>query len=131
MEKTMRITKAMRYADLKAMLNGEAVTYGTTLADALAFIDKEVSLLAKKNSGEKKPTKAQEENEGYKALILGYLATCESATCTDILKNVSALSDFSNQKISALMRQLRLANKVEAKEVKGKTLFSLIREVEG
>ena len=73
MEKTMRITKAMRYADLKAMLNGEAVTYGTTLADALAFIDKEVSLLAKKNSGEKKPTKAQEENEGYKALILATL----------------------------------------------------------
>lgn len=131
MEKTMRITKAMRYTDLKAMLNGEAVTYGTTLADALAFIDKEVSLLAKKNSGEKKPTKAQEENEGYKALILDYLATCESATCTDILKNVSALSDFSNQKISALMRQLRLANKVEVKEVKGKSLFSLIREVEG
>ena len=131
MEKTMRITKAMRYADLKAMLNGEAVTYGTTLADALAFIDKEVSLLAKKNSGEKKPTKAQEENESYKTLILDYLATCESATCTDILKNVSALSDFSNQKISALMRQLRLANKVEAKEAKGKTLFSLIREVEG
>lgn len=126
MEKTTRITKAMRFEDIKALLNGQPVTYGTSIEDAVDFIDHEVNLLAKKNSGEnKKPTKAQEENEGYKALILKFLTDKNGVTCTDILKGVPALSGFSNQKISALMRQLRLAGKVTVEEVKGKSLFRL------
>lgn len=128
MEKTnkTRITKAMHFEDIKAMLNGQPVTYGTTIEQAVEFIDKELGLLARKNSGEnKKPTKVQEENEGYKALILEFLTDKNGVTCTDILKGVPALSEFSNQKVSALMRQLRLAGKVTVEEVKGKSLFSL------
>lgn len=126
MEKTTRITKAMRFEDIKALLNRQPVTYGTSIEDAVDFIDHEVNLLAKKNSGEnKKPTKAQEENEGYKALILEFLTDKNGVTCTDILKGVPALSELSNQKISALMRQLRLAGKVTVDEVKGKSLFRL------
>lgn len=128
MEKTnkTRITKAMHFEDIKAMLNGQPVTYGTTIEQAVEFIDKELGLLARKNSGEnKKPTKVQEENEGYKALILEFLTDKNGVTCTDILKGVPALSEFSNQKISALMRQLRLAGKVTVEEVKGKSLFHL------
>lgn len=126
MEKTTRITKAMHFEDIKALLNGQPVTYGTTIEQAVEFIDKELGLLARKNSGEnKKPTKAQEENEGYKALILEFLADKDGVTCTDVLKGVPTLSEFSNQKISALMRQLRLAGKVTVEEVKGKSLFRL------
>lgn len=126
MEKTTRITKAMRFEDIKALLNGQPVTYGTSIEDAVDFIDHEVNLLAKKNSGEnKKQTKAQEENEGYKTLILEFLADKDGVTCTDILKGVPTLFEFSNQKISALMRQLRLAGKVTVNEVKGKSLFRL------
>lgn len=126
MEKTTRITKAMHFEDIKALLNGQPVTYGTTIEQAVEFIDKELGLLARKNSGEnKKPTKTQEENEGYKALILEFLADKDGVTCTDVLKGVPALSEFSNQKISALMRQLRLAGKVTVEEVKGKSLFRL------
>lgn len=125
MEKTTRITKAMRFEDIKALLNGQPVTYGTTIEQAVEFIDKELDLLARKNSGDKKPTKVQEENEGYKALILEFLIDKNGVTCTDILKGVPALSEFSNQKISALMRQLRLAGKVTVDEVKGKSLFRL------
>lgn len=126
MEKTTRITKAMRFEDIKALLNGQPVTYGTSIEDAVDFIDHEVNLLAKKNSGEnKKQTKAQEENEGYKVLILEFLADKDGVTCTDVLKGVPALSEFSNQKISALMRQLRLAGQVTVSEVKGKSLFRL------
>lgn len=126
MEKTTRITKAMRFEDIKALLNGQSVTYGTSVKDAIDFINHEVELLAKKNSGEnKKPTKAQEENEGYKALILEFLADKDGVTCTDVLKGVPALAEFSNQKISALMRQLMAAGKVAKTEVKGKSLFRL------
>lgn len=126
MEKTTRITKAMRFEDIKALLNGQSVTYGTSIEDAVDFIDHEVNLLARKNSGEsKKPTKAQEENEGYKALILEFLTDKNGVTCTEIIKGVTEFEGFNPQKISALMRQLRLQHKVVANEVKGKSLFSL------
>lgn len=126
MEKTTRITKAMRFEDIKALLNGQPVTYGTSVEDAVDFIDHEVNLLARKNSGEsKKPTKAQEENEGYKALILEFLTDKDGVTCTEIIKGVTEFEGFNPQKISALMRQLRLQHKVVVNEVKGKSLFSL------
>lgn len=130
MEKTTRITKAMRFEDIKALLNGDTVTHGTTLDDAISFIDHEVELLARKNSGgEKKQTAAQKENEGYKALILEFLATLpddsKGVTCTEIMKSVPEFADFNNQKISALVRQLKLAERVVGEEVKGKSLFRL------
>lgn len=130
MEKTARITKAMRFEDIKALLNGQPVTYGTSIEDAVNFIDYEMNLLTKKNSGEtKKQTKTQQENEGYKALILEFLATLpddkDGATCTEIIKGVAEFEGFSTQKISPLVRQLMAADKVTKTEVKGKSLFHL------
>ena len=130
MEKTTRITKAMRFEDIKALLNGQPVTYGTSIEDAVEFIDHEVGLLAKKNSGEnKKQTKTQQENEGYKTLILEFLATLPDdkvgVTCTEIIKGVAEFDGFSTQKISPLVRQLMAADKVTKTEAKGKALFRL------
>lgn len=121
-----RITKAQRFEDIKALLNGGKVVYGTTAEDACAFIDKELALLAKKNTSDKKPTKTQEENEGHKAKILDFLSTCaEGVTCTDIQKGVPDFADFNNQKIAALVRQLVEAGKVNKDVVKGKSMFSI------
>lgn len=128
MNKT-RITKAMRFEDIKALLNGETVTYGTTVEQAVEFIDKEMGLLARKNSGDKKPTKTQQENKKYKVLICDFLANKpeekKGYTCTEIIKLVPELNEFSTQKIAPLMRQLENAGKVAREEVKGKTLFHL------
>lgn len=124
-----RITKAMRFEDIKALLNGETVTYGTTVEQAVEFIDKEMGLLARKNSGDKKPTKTQQENEKYKVLICDFLANKpeekKGYTCTEVIKLVPELNEFSTQKIAPLMRQLENAGKVAREEVKGKTLFHL------
>lgn len=130
MEKTTRITKAMRFEDIKALLNGDTAQYGTTLEDAINFIDHEVELLARKNSGgDKKQTATQKENEGYKELIVEFLAGLpddnKGVTCTEIMKSIPAFKDFNNQKISALIRQLKLADRVVGEEVKGKSLFRL------
>lgn len=128
-EKKIRVTKAQRFEDIKALLNGENVAYGTTIEIAVEVIDHELELLAKKNSGDKKMTSAQQENEGYKAEILEYLRTLppesDGVTCTDILKNVPSLSAYQVQKVASLVRQLKLAGMVNAKEVKGKSLFSI------
>lgn len=129
-EKKIRVTKAQRFEDIKALLNGEAVTYGTTVEVACEVLDHELELLAKKNAGgDKKMTPTQKENEGYKEQILEFLAglpeDSKGVTCTEILKGIPALSDFSNQKVSALVRQLKNAGRVVSTEVKGKALFSL------
>lgn len=128
MNKT-RITKAMRFEDIKALLNGKTVTYGTTVEQAVEFIDKEMGLLARKNSGDKKPTKTQQENEKYKVLICEFLTTLPTdkvgVTCTEVIKSIPELNEFSTQKIAPLMRQLENAGKVKREEVKGKTLFHL------
>lgn len=123
---TKRITKAQRFADIKALLMGEAVHSGTSVEDALAFIDNEIALLAKKNTSDKKPTKTQEENEGHKARIIEFLSgRGEGVTCTEVQKSVAEFADFNNQKVAALMRQLVNDGKVVKAMVKGKAMFSL------
>lgn len=128
MEKKIRITKAQRFEDIKALLNGEGVMYGTTIEIANDFIDHEMELLAKKNSSDsKKLTAKQVENEHFKERIVEFLLTLshdsKGVTCTEILKAIPEME--SNQKVSALMTQLKTMGTVVAERDKGKTLFSL------
>ena len=126
MEKTTakRVTKSQRFEDTIALLTGKPVQYGTTVAEAVAVLRKEQEQLAKKNSSDKKPTKTQEENEGYKALIIDFLSTqAEGVTVTIIQKGVPEFEGFNNQKVAALVRQLVEAGKVQKQVVKGKSLF--------
>ena len=121
-----KVTKAQRFADIRNMLKGEAETHGTTLADALAFIDKEMELLAKKNSGtSKKQTATQKENEGFKELIKEFLITHSNQTVTQIMKGIPELTDLSNQKVSRLCRDLVESNELVKSVDKGRSLFSL------
>jgi predicted transcriptional regulator len=85
------------------------------------FLKERAELHAKKNAT-RKPTKAQEENEGIKASILDLMEEGKSYTVTDIQKMVGL---ESNQKASALVRQLKEADLVVRKEEKGKAYFSL------
>ena len=125
MNKT-RITKAMRFEDIKALLNGETVTYGTTVEQAVEFIDKEMGLLARKNSGDKKPTKTQQANEGTKVAIKEYLDghKDEKFTVSALMKAVPAIADASNQKVSALIRQMVADGQAKRIEDKRKAYFS-------
>lgn len=121
-----KITKTQRFEDLSALIHGEPVKYGTTIEDADAFIAHEVELLSKKNGAERKETDTQKANAKYRDLIAEYLAVqTEGRTCTEIAKGVSELSDFNNQKVAALMRQMFEAGIVRKATVKGKSLFSL------
>lgn len=127
MENTVkRITKAQKFEDVIALLNGNPATF-IDKDGAVEFIRNEMALLAKKNASDsRKPTATQEANEKYKALILEFLSRQEAGkTCTEIAKSVPELVDFNNQKIAALMRQLYDANKVCKATVKGKSLFTV------
>ena len=90
-----------------------------------AFIEHELDLLAKKNSGEKKPTATQKENESIKAVIVNVLSDGTARTIGEICKSDEALANLSSQKVSALVRQLVLDETVKREEVKRKAYFSI------
>jgi 16S rRNA U1498 N3-methylase RsmE len=89
-----------------------------------AFIEHEIELLDKKNATEKKPTAQQKENEIIKQTILDVLISADKMmTITDLMKESAELGIHSNQKLSALMRQLKDDGKVEKIEDKRKSYF--------
>lgn len=114
-----KMTKREMFEQIKA-------NYPLT-ADEVAFIDHELELLARKNSSEKKPTAAQVANEGIKQVILRVLTeNGDLMTVTDVQKSCAELSDLSNQRISALLRQMRDDGKVERVEDKRKAYFKAV-----
>ena len=80
--------------------------------------------VAKKNSAERKPTATQKVNEGYKEAILAYMETGKKYTITELMKGVVELADLSNQRVSALVRQLKEDGLVLREEEKRKAYFS-------
>lgn len=113
------MTKREMFEQIKANYN---------LTDAeVAFIDHELELLSKKNSAEKKPTAQQVANEGLKSVILNVLTDNGGLmTVTDVQKSCAELSELSNQRVSALLRQLKDDGKVERVEDKRKAYFKAI-----
>ena len=110
------------------MMNEEVVKANPTY---VAYLENELALLNKKAQN-KKATKTQEQNVGIKATILEVLATIGSGTVTEIQNGNAELSALSNQKVSALVRQLVEAGKVVKTVDKKKSIFSLAEsEVEG
>ena len=91
--------------------------------DERNFIKHELELLAKKNSAEKKPTAVQVANEGLKKAILDFMVEGQKYTITDLMKSVPELADLSNQRVSALVRQLKDSGSVERTEEKRKAYF--------
>ena len=113
---------------IKMMMNEEVVKTNPTY---VAYLENELALLDKKAQN-KKATKTQEQNIGIKATILKVLATIGSGTVTDIQNGNEELSALSNQKVSALVRQLVESGEVVKTVDKKKSIFSLAKsEVEG
>ena len=79
---------------------------------------------AVKKAGNRKPSAQQKENEGIKQIILDSLTT-EGKTVSEIIAGTDDLAGFTNQRISALLRQLILADKVVKTKDGKKSLFAL------
>ena len=80
------------------------------------------SQFEKKNSAEKKPTATQIANEGIKSVILETIGD-GSFTITELQKLNSELAELSNQKISALLKQMVENGSVVREEIKRKAHF--------
>ena len=94
---------------------------GVLSKEEIEFLQSRADLVAKKNAT-RKPTKAQAENEEIKDKILEFMSDKVSRTVTDIMKGVGL---ESNQKTSALVRQLKESGLIVRTESKGKAYFTL------
>ena len=122
-----KVTKRERFSQLMEIVKASNVENS---AELVAFIEHEVELLTKKNSRSGKPTKTQVENETIKAQIVSVLERVgKPMTVTQLLAE-SELADLSNQKISALLTQLRKSGKVVRTTEKKVAFYSLADEVE-
>ena len=119
MTKTKKPTKRENYVSL---LNLAEVSANPTLVE---FINHEIELLDKKNASDKKPTAQQNANEGIKNAILDNMVKGKMYTITEIIKTVPECSDLTNQRVSALMRQLIEAKLIVRIEDKRKAYFML------
>lgn len=128
MTNTKKMTKKDYFAILRASYPATAENYN----DVIAFIDHEIELLSKKNSAEKKPTATQVANEGIKQAIVNHMEQGKLYTITDLIKSVPECADLSNQRVSALVRQMYDCADpiIERVEEKRKAYFRLIQSIE-
>lgn len=114
----------MTYARaLTAVLNGEPMT--AEISEKLTAL---LASIEKKNSAEKKPTAQQVANQGIQTAILEFMTPGTLYSITDIIKGCPACADLTNQRVSALVRQMKDSGAVERIEEKRKAYF---RKVEG
>ena len=119
---SVRMTKAQKFQILADL---PAVKADPMLSE---FIAHEMELLAKKNTADKKPTAQQEANAGIKSNVLTVMQDNPNKlfTVSELLKAVPNLPDtMTNQRMSAIVRQMVDAGQVKRTEDKRKAYFSL------
>ena len=97
-------------------------------AELQAWAEKQIKGLEDK-AANRKPTKTQKENEGVKDAIVEALAEIgKPATVTEILATDKFEATVTNQKVTALLRQMIADNVVVKTADKKKSFFALKAE---
>lgn len=111
----------------------EKLTYAKALETVIATLEEgEVksklealkASISKKNSAERKPTATQTANEGYKTAILNGMEEGKAYTITELIKAVPEIAELTNQRVSAIVRQMVEVGSVVRTEEKRKAYFS-------
>ena len=112
---TKKLTKVEMY---------ERVLTRLTNQDEIEFINHQIDLLKSKNAN-RKPTTAQKENDGFKEAIVDFLTSKaeEKFSISEIQSQVPEVEKLSNQRMSALMKQLVDSGVVQKVYEKRKAYF--------
>ncbi len=122
----MRDENNVRKATKKEMF-GELIRLAETneRTDLIAFCEHEIELLNKKASASGQ-TKTQAENEKIKNVIAEELTRIARAvTISELIKESENLGQYSNQKLSALLKQMVESGTVTKIVDKKKSLFTI------
>ena len=103
-------------------------------AELVAFIDHELELIARKNTGNTQ-TKVQKENVEIAEMLLKELAKTEKTTITDLMNKSEVIQNYTlengnkltNQKISAIFKQQLEAGKITKIVEKKKSYFAIAK----
>ena len=117
-----KMTKKERFAVLASVVEASEMENKT---EALAFINHEVELLEKK-SAKSGQTKTQKENVEVMEKIKSALGEVGKAvTITELQATSAEMAEYSNQKLSALLKKLVESGEVVKTTEKKKSYFSL------
>lgn len=115
-----KMTKKEMFAQVIALAQGKEVAVSTE--EIVTFANHEIELLEKK-SGKTGKTKTQKENEELVELVFDALAEVgKPVTVSEFQAQSEYASQFSNQKLSALLKKLKDAGRIE-KSVEGKKSY--------
>ena len=93
--------------------------------DEKAFVEHGLELLTKKNSADKKPTAQQMANDGIKTAIAEGMTANRLYTVTELIKEIPECAELTNQRVSALLRQMIADGTVVKTVDKRKSYFQL------
>lgn len=114
---------------MEKITNVKALSYILTNCELPEEVKSKVEAMKasyeKKASAERKPTPTQTENASFKADILAFLADGNKYTVSDMMKGIPSIADLSNQRVSAIVRQLVVSGEVIRVEEKRKAYFQL------
>lgn len=111
----MTKTKREYFNELKTIVSANA--------ELTAFINHELELLDKKNSAPKNPTAKQLENEKFKDIILSNIGE-NAMTVSEIQERILGDYELSNQRVSAIVKQLVEDNSLVRSVKSRKAFFS-------
>ena len=116
---TTKLTKVEKFAMVLELVKGNEMLE--------EFINHEIELLSNKKKGTGK-TKVQKENEELKVQLVSALAELgKKVTVSEFMaQSTSAVATLSNQKLSALLRQLVEEGKVVKTSEKKKSYFEVV-----
>lgn len=113
------------------MTQKNAIAYVLANCELPADVEEKIvaihtALEKKSNSkGERKPTKTQIANEGFKSIIVDNMESGRLYTVTELTKEMPFGEELSTQRVSALVRQLKESGAIVRTEDKRKAYFSL------
>lgn len=126
-----KLTSKVALSYAIAVLTNAEVNKDFTSEQIVEKLNSMIAQLDKKSGSEKKLTEQQVQNIGFKTDILALLSDGKARTATEILNEVPTFegTTMTNQRVSALLRQLILDGKVVKDIVKGKAFFKIAEGV--
>lgn len=126
-----KLTSKVALSYAVAILTNSEVNKDFTPEQIVEKLNSMIAQLDKKSGSEKKLTEQQIQNGSFKTDILILLSDGKARTATEILNEVPNFegTNMTNQRVSALLRQLILDGKVVKDIVKGKSYFKIAEGV--
>lgn len=126
-----KLTSKVALSYAVAILTNADVNKEFTSEQIVEKLNSMIAQLDKKSGSEKKLTEQQIQNGSFKTDILILLSDGKARTATEILNEVPNFegTNMTNQRVSALLRQLILDGKVVKDVVKGKSFFKIAEGV--